>query len=188
MWTCIVDGVVPNELSILSYLVSGTLGTGIMILNYRLLMLLLQSFQVWFLIIMSVTFAVTFFSIFNDARLCVFPVLLFGLLFSITLDAYPGSGRFLAGVRFYSIKLSLSLSVILLMTISSRPEEYFETVVGEITFSGGAIILAAATNIFVFGLRNMYQLFREPECLVVLSCLVELSEDGDADMNVDVLG
>ena len=130
---------------------------------------------------MSVTFAVTFFSTFNDARLCVFPVLLFGLLFSITLDAYPGSGRFLAGVRFYSIKLSLSLSVILLMTISSRPEEYFETVVGEITFSGGAIILAAATNIFVFG--SMYQLFREPECLVVLSCLVELSEDGDADMN-----
>ena len=58
---------------------------------------------------------------------------------------------------------------------------------GEITFSGGAIILAAATNIFVFGLRNMYQLFREPECLVVLSCLVELSEDGDADMIVDVV-
>ena len=29
MWTCIVDGVVPNELSILSYLVFGTLGTGI---------------------------------------------------------------------------------------------------------------------------------------------------------------
>ena len=101
--------------------------------------------------------------------------------------AYPGSGRFLAGVRFYFIKCSLSFSVILLMIFSSRPEEYFETVVGEITFSGGAIILAAATNIFVFGLRNMYQLFREPECLVVLSCLVELSEDDGDGMEV-VLG
>ena len=101
--------------------------------------------------------------------------------------AYPGSGRFLAGVRFYFIKCSLSFSVILLMIFSSRPEEYFETVVGEITFSGGAIILASATNIFVFGLRNMYQLFREPECLVVLSCLVELSEDDGDGMEV-VLG
>ena len=86
IWTCIFDGVVPNELSIGSYLVFGTLGTGIMILNYRLLMLLLQCFQVWFLIIMSLTFAVTFFSTLNDTRLCVFPILLFGLLFSITLD------------------------------------------------------------------------------------------------------
>ena len=68
------------------------------------------------------------------------------------------------------------MSVIGVLILGSDPKEYFETTVGEITFSGDALLLASATNLCVFGLRNLYQLLKEPECLVVLSCLVEFGE------------
>lgn len=185
MLVCLIDGFLPNEFALGVYLIFASQGPSIMILNYKLLTMLLQCFQVWFLFIMSLLFTITWFSELRDIRFVALPCVLAGVMFSIVVDAYPGSGRFLAGVRFYSIKLTLAASVIMVFVFTSKPEKYFQVDVGEITFSGGAIVVGSAMNLFVFGMRNLYQLFKEPDCLVVLSCLVEFG-DGDEGCKIVV--
>eukprot|EP00939_MAST-03C_sp_MAST-3C-sp1_P000403 g403.t1 len=146
----------------------------LLILNFKLLKRLFACFQVWFLIFMSVIVLVSWFSaIYDTWRTISVPLLASGLSFSILLDAYPASGRYLAGVRFYCFKLLLSFGVVILMIATNAPERYFVKEAGEVTFSGAALAMSAAGNLAVFGLRNMAQLIIEPECLVVLTSLLE---------------
>ena len=167
------EGILPNWTTAFVLFAMVTLGPTFGIINVKLTKMLLCMFQVYFLIVMSALLLITLFSPLLDVRLSCLPVLIIGLLFSILLDAYPGSGRFLAGARFYTFKLFLAICVVMYMLSSDAPLRYFSKDVGEINFSGAALCVSAASNLFIFGLRNMYQLIVEPQCLVVLSSLIE---------------
>jgi len=167
------EGIIPSELTPISFLIFATLGSGIMLLNTRLVGRLLKTFQVWFLMSMSVILMITWYSRVEGFAFASFPVVFFGVSFSFLMDAYPGSGRFLAGVRFYSLKISIATLLVIFILTTNVPEEFFNTSIGEVTLSGSAMCFSAALNLITFGCRNMYQLIVERDCLVVLSCLME---------------
>jgi hypothetical protein len=176
---------IPNEVSIL------TLGACILIysciglLNKYIVYRLLQMFQVWFLFIMSTFVMFLYYSIMLDVRfvsaLLVYPF----LIFSILLDAYPAAGRFLAGVRFYFIELAELIGLIAVLFFTDAGSSLFEEEIGSLTFSGAALCMSCLFNLLVFGLRNTYQLFKEPACLVVLATLIEYAEVTENEKGIE---
>ena len=136
-------------------------------------------FQIWFLLVMSTLVVCIYYTSLADVRMVsiflVYPL----LVFSALLGAYPASGRFLAGVRFYFIELAaiIGLTVVFLVD-DDVPGMFFHKEVGNLTFSGAALCMSCLLNLLVFGLRNTYQLFRNPACLVVLATLMEYEEVG----------
>lgn len=163
----------PKWTIVFSWLVMSSLVPGLLILNVYLAKKLVTTFQVWFLLSMSFGLLGCWYTEFLDIRLVSIPIIICGMLFSIVLDAYPGSGRFLAGMRFYFFKITLASSVVGIFLLTDAPLKYFQISFGELSFAGSAICVSCATNLVVFGLRNLYVLLSEPECLVVLNCLVE---------------
>ena len=128
---------------------------------------------------MSVIFNTMLFSNQGGWYLFALPTVVLAFPFSILLDAYPSSGRYLTACRFYGFKLVGSSGIIFVLLLSNYPELYFERTVGEVTFSGSALLFTAALNLIVFGARNFYQLVTEPECLVLLNSLMEYSRVTD---------
>ena len=163
----------PKWTSIFSWLTFFALGPGLLILNVYLAKKLLLTFQVWFLLSMSVGLLGCWYTEILDVRIVTLPVVLAGMVFSIVLDAYPGGGRFLAGVRFYFFKITLAGMLIGIFLVTDAPLRYFQIEMGELTFAGSAICVSCAFNLVIFGLRNMYVLLSEPECLVVINCLMQ---------------
>lgn len=144
------------------------------ILNFYLVTRLLQTFQVYFLTLMSAIAFGLVYSTMLDWRLFTCPPILTGLLFSIMLDAYPNSGRFLAGARFYAVQQIMATGLIVMLLVSNDiKDDYFEAEVGEVTFNGSAIVISCCVNIMLFGCRNIYVLLTNKANLVVLQSLVE---------------
>jgi len=166
----------PAELSLFSFVGYLIMIPSISILNAHLMKMLFGTFQAWFLLAMSMLLMTTWMSDMLDFRLISVPIIFSILFFSITLDAYPPSGRFLAGCRFYLVKLSAAAGIACFFLFTSAPTRYFSHSVGEVTFSGSALCLSAVINLGTFGLRNTFQLFAESDCLVILTCLMEYVE------------
>ena len=164
----------PFWIAVFTLLAMFVLFPSFFLMNTYLLDKLMRSFQVWFLIVMASGLLLNVFFTTLDIRLFGAPVLIFGLGFSLLLDAYPGSGRFLAGIRFYTLKLTVAVSIICILLLSeSQKNRFFEEEVGQLTFSGAALTITFALNLVVFGVRNMVALLTEPSCLVVLQCLMQ---------------
>eukprot|EP00939_MAST-03C_sp_MAST-3C-sp1_P002458 g2458.t1 len=152
------------------------MGSSVGIENAYMLKQLLGTFQVWFLLAMSFTAFACVYSTMPDIRLLTSIPISAGLFFSITLDSYPNSGRFLAGCRFYAVKLSMATGIIIMLLVSDTREDYWHYDVGEISFSGAALTISCCINLTIFALRNMFVLLTNRSCLVVLQSLVEYKE------------
>ena len=154
-------------------LVHSSLFPGMMILNTVLMRKIMTSFYTWYMLAMSFFLSVCWFSSMLDVRAFAVVGVLPGMFFSIVLDAYPGSGRFIAGVRFYGFKLSLVVTLLSIIVFTDRGKDFFVFNIGNVEFNGASLCFTFGINLFVFGMRNLFQLIREPECLVVVSSLME---------------
>lgn len=155
--------------------VHSSLLPGTLIMNTVLMRKIMSSFYTWYMLAMSFFLSVCWFSSMPDVRSFAIVGVLPGMFFSIVLDAYPGSGRFIAGFRFYGFKLSLVITLMSILLFTDRPTQFFQFQIGNVTFHGASLCFTFGINLFVFSLRNLYQLIREPECLVVVSSLMEYS-------------
>lgn len=167
---------IPIEVSPVFFPAIVLMGSSVGIENAYMLKQLLGTFQVWFLLAMSFTAFACVYSTMPDIRLLTSIPISAGLFFSITLDSYPNSGRFLAGCRFYAVKLSMATGIIIMLLVSDTREDYWHYDVGEISFSGAALTISCCINLTIFALRNMFVLLTNRSCLVVLQSLVEYKE------------